>query len=76
TSQFHVDPIVGAHLQPEALAFTGSDPNDPDRGAVSEYEARHEIFTVVRTGIQASGWNRASMVAHNAKFDHSLRMAA
>ncbi|STJ29172.1 ribonuclease T [Escherichia coli] len=29
--------LFGANLQPEALAFNGIDPNDPDRGAVSEY---------------------------------------
>ena len=44
TLHFHVEPFVGANLQPEALAFNGIDPNDPDRGAVSEYEALHEIF--------------------------------
>ncbi len=58
------------------LAFNGIDPNDPDRGAVSEYEALHEIFKVVRKGIKASGCNRAIMVAHNANFDHSFMMAA
>ena len=36
TLHFHVEPFVGANLQPEALAFNGIDPNDPDRGAVSE----------------------------------------
>ena len=33
TLHFHVEPFVGANLQPEALAFNGIDPNDPDRGA-------------------------------------------
>lgn len=76
TLHFHVEPFVGANLQPEALAFNGIDPNDPDRGAVSEYEALHEIFKVVRKGIKASGCNRAIMVAHNANFDHNFMMAA
>ena len=76
TLHFHVEPFVGANLQPEALAFNGIDPNDPDRGAVSEYEALHEIFKVVRKGNKASGCNRAIMVAHNANFDHSFMMAA
>src|SRR5699024_8159749 len=61
TLHFHVEPFVGANLQPEALAFNGIDPNDPARGAVSEYEALHEIFKAVRKGIQASGCNRASL---------------
>ena len=69
TLHFHVEPFVGANLH-------GIDPNDPDRGAVSEYEALHEIFKVVRKGIKASGCNRAIMVAHNANFDHSFMMAA
>ena len=76
TLHFHVEPFVGANLQPEALAFNGIDPNDTDRGAVSEYEALHEIFTVVRKGIKAVGGNRAILVAHNANFDHSFMMAA
>lgn len=29
TLHFHVEPFVGANLQPEALAFNGIDPNDP-----------------------------------------------
>ena len=76
TLHFHVEPFVGANLQPEALAFNGIDPNDPDRGAVSEYEALHESFKVVRKGIKASGCNRAIMVSHNANFYHSVMMAA
>ncbi|MFQ7388323.1 MAG: ribonuclease T [Escherichia sp.] len=76
TLHFHVEPFVGANLQPGGPAFNGIDPNDPDRGAVSEYEALHEIFKVVRKGIKASGCNRAIMVAHNANFDHSFMMAA
>ena len=63
-------------MDEQGLAFNGIDPNDPDRGAVSEYEALHEIFKVVRKGIKASGCNRAIMVAHNANFDHSFMMAA
>ena len=76
TLHFHVEPFVGANLQPEALAFNGIDPNDPDRGAVSEYEALHEIFKVVRKGIKASGCNRAIMVAHNANLKQFMMAAA
>lgn len=76
TLHFHVEPFVGANLQPEALAFNGIDPNDPDRGAVSEYEALHEIFKVVRKGIKASGCNRAIMVAHRANLYQRFMMAA
>ncbi|ECG3597505.1 ribonuclease T, partial [Salmonella enterica subsp. enterica serovar Haifa] len=73
---FHVEPFAGANLQPEALAFNGIDPSNPLRGAVSEYEALHAIFKMVRKGIKDSGCSRAIMVAHNATFDHSFMMAA
>lgn len=64
------------NLQPEALAFNGIDPSNPLRGAVSEYDALHAIFKMVRKGIKDSGCSRAIMVAHNATFDHSFMMAA
>ena len=37
TLHFTVEPFVGSLLHPEALAFTGIDPSNPLRGAVSEY---------------------------------------
>lgn len=43
---------------------------------MSEYEALHAIFKMVRKGIKESGCSRAIMVAHNATFDHSFMMAA
>jgi len=73
---FHVEPFPGSLLQPEALAFNGIDPTNPLRGAVSEYEALHEIFKMVRKGIKDRGCNRAIIVAHNAGFDHGFLMAA
>ncbi|MDU6924422.1 ribonuclease T [Franconibacter helveticus 513] len=76
TLHFHVEPFEGAILQPEALAFNGIDPHNPLRGAVSEYEALHAIFKMVRKGMKESDCNRAIMVAHNATFDHSFMMAA
>ncbi len=76
TLHFHVEPFEGAILQPEALAFNGIDPSNPLRGAVSEYDALHAIFKMVRKGIKDSGCNRAIMVAHNATFDHGFLMAA
>ncbi|MBV4413443.1 ribonuclease T [Enterobacteriaceae bacterium YMB-R22] len=76
TLHFHIEPFEGAVLHPEALAFNGIDPANPLRGAVSEYDALHAIFKVVRKGIKDSGCNRAIMVAHNATFDHSFMMTA
>ncbi|AUH02504.1 ribonuclease T [Pectobacteriaceae bacterium CE70] len=76
TLHFHVEPFEGSILQPEALAFNGIDPTNPLRGAVSEYEAVHEIFKVVRKGVKDQGCNRAIVVAHNATFDHGFLMSA
>lgn len=76
TLHFHVEPFEGANLQPEALAFNGINPNDPERGAVSEYDALHAIFKMIRKGMKESDCSRAIMVAHNATFDHSFTMAA
>lgn len=76
TLHFHVEPFEGANLQPEALAFNGIDPTNPLRGAVSEYDALHAIFKLVRKGMKEQNCNRAIMVAHNATFDHSFMMAA
>ncbi|MDR0805922.1 MAG: ribonuclease T [Enterobacteriaceae bacterium] len=73
---FHVNPFEGSILSPEALAFNGIDPTNPLRGAVSEYEALHSIFKMVRKGIKDQNCNRAIVVAHNANFDHSFLMAA
>ncbi|ACS85484.1 ribonuclease T [Musicola paradisiaca] len=76
TLHFHIEPFEGAILNPDALAFNGIDPTNPLRGAVSEYEALHEIFKMVRKGIKDKGCNRGIVVAHNAAFDHSFLMAA
>ncbi|AEI74701.1 Ribonuclease T [Candidatus Moranella endobia PCVAL] len=76
TMHFNVVPFPGALLQPEALAFNGIDPHNPLRDAVTEHEALHEIFKMVRQGIKDQDCNRAIIVAHNAAFDHSFLMAA
>ena len=76
TVHFQVEPFEGSILVPEALAFNGIDPTNPLRGAVSEYDALHEIFKVIRKGMKEQNCNRAIIVAHNANFDHSFLMAA
>ena len=76
TLHFHVNPFEGANLEPAALAFTGIDPTNPLRGAVSEYEALHAIFKMVRKGMKNTNCQRAIIVAHNATFDHNFVMSA
>lgn len=76
TIHFHIEPFPGSIIRSEALAFNGIDPLNPLRGAVSEYDALHEIFKIVRLGIKDEECTRAIIVAHNAAFDHSFLMAA
>lgn len=72
TLHFNIEPFEGANLEPEALAFTGIDPTNPLRGAVSEKEALLEIFKEVKKGQKASNCHRSIIVAHNAAFDHGF----
>ena len=76
TPHFHVEPFEGANIEKAAIDFNGIDPFNPLRGAVSEHDALHEIFKVIRKGMKAAGCNRAIVVAHNAAFDHNFLMAA
>ncbi len=71
-----VEPFVGANLDPSSLAFTGIDPSDPDRQAVSETEALKALFRVIRTPMKAHHCTRAILVGHNAHFDHRFIAAA
>ena len=73
----HVKPFEGAEHDPDALAFTGIDPNHPFRMAVDESEALSDFFRKVRASVRSSGCQRAIVTAHNASFDHAfLREAA
>ncbi|WP_221077115.1 ribonuclease T [Agarivorans aestuarii] len=76
TIQFNVEPFEGANLEQAALEFTGIDPNNPLRGAVSEDFALKEMFKPIRKALKAHGCNRAVMVAHNAAFDMGFFNAA
>lgn len=73
---FHIEPFIGSILTPESLAFTGIDPSNPLRGAISEYDALNSIFRLVRSGMKNHSCKRAIVVAHNATFDLNFLMAA
>lgn len=67
-----VEPFEGANLEKSALEFTGIDPYDPERGAVSEHDALESIFKPIRKSIKSHDCKRAILVGHNASFDHGF----
>ena len=69
---FNVHPFDGANIEQSSLDFTGIDPYNPLRGAISENDALAEMFRAIRTEIRHTGCQRAIMVAHNASFDLSF----
>jgi ribonuclease T len=76
TMAFHVEPFEGANMDPAALAITGIDPGYPLRLAISEKQALHNIFSMVRQRVQAERCQRAVLVGHNAWFDLAFVLAA
>ncbi len=76
THAVRVQPFPGARLDPSALAFTGIDPHDPDRGALPEKEALQRIFQPVRRAVREAGCTRAILVGHNPSFDLAFLNAA
>ena len=74
---FHaVNPFVGANIEQSALDFTGINPDDPGRNAVSEAEALSDIFSHIKKSVKQHDCTRAIMVAHNAHFDLGFINAA
>ena len=72
----HVLPFEGAHLDTQALQFTGIDPYHPFRFAVSEAEALQSIFKPIYEEIKRRNCSRAILVGHNPAFDLSFINAA
>lgn len=72
----HVEPFAGANLEQAALDFTGIDPYNPLRGALSEKEALSKIFAPIRHAVKESGCTRAILVGHNPFFDLGFINAA
>ena len=68
-SHYHVTPFEGANLEQAALDFTGIDPYNPLRQAVSEKTALKGIFNDIREHKNPLGCNRAVLVGHNSSFD-------
>jgi ribonuclease T len=74
---FHaVKPFPGANIEQSAIDFTGINPDDPARNAVSETEALNDIFSHIKKAVKQHNCTRAIMVAHNAHFDLGFVNAA
>lgn len=74
---FHaVQPFPGANIEQAALEFTGINPDDPARQAVTELEALGQVFDKVKKAVKQHECTRAIMVAHNAHFDLGFLTAA
>lgn len=73
---FNVEPFEGANIEQRALEFTGIDPDNPLRNAVSEEEALKSIFKSLRNEQKEADCNRCVLVGHNAWFDQSFLNAA
>ncbi|MDC1507464.1 exonuclease domain-containing protein, partial [Oceanospirillaceae bacterium] len=59
TIDCHIEPFAGANLEAAALEFTGIDPADPKREAISERDALDQLFKPIRKALKANGCKRA-----------------
>lgn len=73
---FNVEPFEGANLEPAALEFTGIDPGNPLRFAVTESVALRELFSAIRIAQKDTDCQRSVLVGHNAAFDIAFIQAA
>lgn len=71
-----VQPFAGANIEASSLAFTGINPDDPARNAISEHDALTRIFQHVRLRMREENCTRAILVGHNAFFDLGFMRAA
>ena len=76
TVSCHVNPFVGANLEPKSMAVNGIDVDHPFRMALDEKLALPKIFKPVRTALKYHQCNKAILVGHNAHFDLKFINAA
>lgn len=73
---YHVEPFLGANLEPAALEFNGIDPNCALRGAINEVDAMKGLCSGIRKAQKKAECQRSVIVAHNAAFDQGFINAA
>lgn len=76
TYAYHVEPFVGAQIDPESLEITKIDPTYPLRYAIPERQALHRLFRITGQLLAGHQCHRAILVGHNAWFDLSFIQAA
>nr|WP_323842359.1 MULTISPECIES: ribonuclease T [unclassified Moraxella] len=78
TLNAHIEPFVGANLEPAALKFTGINPDSPFRKAISEDEksALRRIFKTLKEIRKQANCRQCILVGHNAHFDLGFLNAA
>jgi ribonuclease T len=76
TYAYHVEPFMGALIDPESLEITKIDPTYPLRYAIPERQALHRIFRIAHQLLAEHQCQRAVLVGHNAWFDLSFIQAA
>ena len=72
----HIQPFIGANLEPAALEFNGIDPDCALRGAIDETDAMLDLCKTIRKAQKESDCQRSVIVAHNASFDQGFINAA
>lgn len=67
----HIEPFVGANLEPSALEFTGIKVDSPLRKAIAQDEkvAIRKIFKALKELKKQHGCRQCILVGHNAHFD-------
>lgn len=76
TFAYHVEPFVGANMDPKALEVTGIDPTYPLRFAIPEQQALQNLFFKIKQLLKLHNCQRAVLVGHNAWFDLAFIQAA
>ena len=76
TVAFHVEPFIGARIDPVAMEINKINLDTALRFAIPEQQALHLIFKKIEALLKETGCQRAVWVAHNSWFDLAFIQAA